>query len=68
MMNYFFKFDKKKNMEIQNISEQQRKMRALWFARTLHDNKKRIQAGFPKMNQQDYDNAWLEIQKEFKEK
>jgi hypothetical protein len=55
-------------MEVQNISDQQRKMRALWFARTLHTNKKRIQAGFPKMNQQDYDNAWLEIQKEFKDK
>lgn len=44
---------------------QETKMRAVWFARTLHENKIRIQKGAPKMEQKDYDDAWEKVVKEF---
>lgn len=44
---------------------QERKMRALWFARTLHDNKIRIQEGKPIMEPKDYEDAWQKIVIEF---
>lgn len=49
----------------EQTTTQENKMRALWFARTLHDNKIRIQTGKPKMEQKDYDEAWEKIVKEF---
>lgn len=47
------------------ITTQETKMRAVWFARTLHENKIRIQKGAPKMEQKDYDDAWEKVVKEF---
>ena len=55
-------------METNVLTSEERKMRALWFARTLHENKIRIQSGQARMDKQDYDNDWENIVNEFIQK